>query len=95
MADLLIALRDTYSRKEQALLIEGSGAYRSKIQICCTNVPLVQTQQFLPSKIMVLAKNTQNAVAEFVMCVHLLRVTLETDFFQTFLPLVPKVFITV
>lgn len=78
-----------YSKKEQALLIEGSGAYRSKIQVCCTNVSLVQ-EPFLPSQIMVLAKNIQNAVTEFVMCVHLLCVTPKTDFFQIFLPQVPK-----
>lgn len=41
---------------------------------------------------MVLAKN---AVVEFVMYTHLLHVTLETDFSQIFLPLVPKVIITV
>lgn len=75
-----------YSKREQALLIECSGAYRSKIQVCCTNVFLVQTQPFLPSQKMKLAKNTRKAVAEFAMCVHILCVTLETDFFQIFLP---------
>lgn len=64
--------------------MEGNGAYRSKIQACCTNVSLVQTQPFLLSQIVVLAKNTQNAVAEFIICVHLLHLTLETDFFPDF-----------
>lgn len=75
-----------YSKKKQALLM---GTYSSKTQVCCTNISLVQTQSFLPSQIIVLAKNTQNAVVESVMCAHLLHVTLETDFFQIFLPLVP------
>lgn len=42
------SLGDSYSKKEYALLIEGSGAYRSKIQVCCADVSLLH--HFPPPK---------------------------------------------
>lgn len=85
-------LGDSYSKKERALLTEGSGAYRSKIQVCCTDVSLLQTQTTIslpPNN--GIPENARNAVTEFDARVHLLHVTPKTE---KLLPLVTKVVTT-
>lgn len=82
------SLGDSYSKKEQALLIEGGGAYKSKTGLlyCCLSAS--GSNGNIP-------ENIRNAVTEFAAFVTTPSDdTKRRDFFQKLLPPVTKVIIT-